>query len=275
MKGKYKNWVIIAAIIIILMIPIIINFINSKKVKVITFEDFYTNISKTGFSLMYFGTTEKDEYNDYKKTLVELKNKYKIDVATIDINRLNEKEKEKLIELSEEFKNQNIYCIIRDGEIIYVSSNKLTIEDLGKLVDKYYNNIIAKEDIAYKTVSTYKEYMTLVSSKKTIMAVFGRNSCGWCNKFKPVYNDVAAEYNLDIYYFDSDSFNSAEYSKILNSGLTIPAKCSRTKTEVPLSNGFGTPLTLFTKSGKTVGCIGGYTNKTGLINELKNVGILK
>ena len=26
---------------------------------------------------MYFGTTEKDEYNDYKKTLVELKNKYK------------------------------------------------------------------------------------------------------------------------------------------------------------------------------------------------------
>lgn len=275
MKEKYKSWIIIAAVVVVLMIPIIINFVNSKKIRVISFNDFYNSISDTSFALTYFGSTEKDEYPEYKDILIELKNKYKVEVNTVDINKISETEREKLVNLSEEFKNQNVYSIVRDGEIIYASSNKLTTKTLGKLIDRYYNNKIAEEDIAYKTVSTYKEYMSLVNSKKTIMAVFGRNSCGWCNKYKPVYNDVAAEYGLDIYYFDSDSFNSTEYSKILNSGLTIPAKCSSTKVEVPLSNGFGTPLTLFTNNGKVIGCIGGYTNKSGLISELKYVGLIK
>ena len=47
------------------------------------------------------------------------------------------------------------------------------------------------------------------------MAVFGRNTCFYCNKFKPVYNAVAEKYDLDIYYFDSDNYDSKEYSKII------------------------------------------------------------
>ena len=117
--------------------------------------------------------------------------------------------------------------------------------------------------------------MALVNSKKVTMAVFGRNSCGWCNKYKPIYNELAKENNIDIYYFDSDAFDKSEYSKILNSGLTIPAKCSKTKVETPLSSGFGTPLTLFTKNGKTIDCISGYTNKSGLTSALKDVGLIK
>ena len=107
------------------------------------------------------------------------------------------------------------------------------------------------------------------------MHVFGRNTCYYCNIFKPVYNEVAAENKLDIYYYDSDSFNSDEYSKILNSGINIPAECTSSKEETPLSSGFGTPLTLYFKNGKVVGCISGYVNKEKLETKLKSVGMMK
>lgn len=275
MKGKIKSWIIAIGIIVILMIPIIVNFINSKRISIKSFDDFYNNITKTAFSLVYFGDTKMDDYENYKKSLLEVRKKFDIDVYTIDIKKLTSEELSKLVAINNEFKNENVYAIIRDGELIYVSSDRHDKEYLEKLINKYYNNIIPEDEVAYKTVSTYKEYMAIANSKKITMAVLGRNSCGWCNKFKPIYNEVAAEYNLDIYYFDSDAFNSTEYNKILNSGLTIPAKCSSTKTEVPLSNGFGTPLTIFTQNGKTIDCISGYTNKTGLISILKEVGLIK
>ena len=117
--------------------------------------------------------------------------------------------------------------------------------------------------------------MKLANSKNITMTVFGRNSCSWCNKFKPVYNEVAAEYKLDIYYIDSDNFDSTEYSKILNSGLLIPAKCTQNGEDTPLSSGFRTPLTLFTQNGKSIDCIGGYLNKTRLVSTLKSVGLIE
>ena len=132
-----------------------------------------------------------------------------------------------------------------------------------------------KEVVAYKTISTYEEYKKIVDSDKITMAVFGRNSCSWCNKYKPIYNEVAEENKIDIYYFDSDSFNKEEYNKIMNmKELKILAKCNREGEEQSLSEGFGTPLTLFTAKGETIDCIGGYVDKDELLTKLKEVGMI-
>ncbi len=131
-----------------------------------------------------------------------------------------------------------------------------------------------KEVVAYKTVSTYEEYKKIVDSDKVTMAVFGRNSCSWCNKYKPIYNEVAEEKKVDIYYFDSDSFNKKEYEKIMNMDLKILAHCNRDGVEKSLSDGFGTPLTLFTSNGKTIDCIGGYVEKEELLTKLEEVGMI-
>lgn len=275
MKDKLKNKVIAVIIVIIVLLPIISNYINGRNVSVKSFDDFYNSISSTDFSLIYFGDTKKGDYEQYKKTLINTRKEFAIETYTVDSTKLSKKELEKLTALDEDFKNKNVYAIIRDGELIYVSADRLTDTELEKLINKYYKNIIPTDEIVYKTVSTYKEYMAIANNKKITMSVFGRNSCGWCNKFKPIYNEVAAEYGLDIYYLDSDNINSTEYSKILKSGLTIPAKCARKKVEQPLSDGFGTPLTLFTKDGKTIDCISGYVNKTRLISTLKQVGLIK
>ena len=275
MKENLKTWIIGAIIALILIIPIIISGINSKKIETKTYSEFYDSITSTNFALYYFGDTSKSEYKQYKETLINMRKEYSVPVYVVNTKELTSDETQKLIALNEEYKNENVYAFIVDNELRKVTSNKLSEEKLSELINKYYNNVIPDSEIAYKTVSTYKEYMELVKSKKITMAVFGRNSCTWCNKFKPVYNEVAAEYNLDIYYFDSDSFSSTEYNKILNSGLLIPAKCTKNNESTPLSSGFGTPLTLFTQNGKSIDCISGYKNKTGLINSLKEVGLIK
>ena len=275
MKDKVRNLVVICVIVIAVLLPIIIPFIRSGAVSTKNYNYFSDKLSNTTFSLVYFGSTDKDEYKPYKTILKNLKKEYKIDTYTVDITKLSETERKTLTNLNEELKNQNVFVIVRDGEIIYANSNQITEEELSAVINKWGNGIIPEEEVVYKTVSTYKEYMALVNSKKIVMAVFGRNSCGWCNRFKPVYNEVATENNLDVYYFDSDSFDTTEYSKILNSDLKIPAKCTDTGEAQKLSDGFGTPLTLFTKEGKVINCISGYVNKTRLTSILKETGMIK
>ena len=275
MKDKVRNLVVICVIVIAVLLPIIIPFIRSGAVSVKNYNYFSDKLSNTTFSLVYFGSTDKDEYKPYKTILKNLKKEYKIDTYTVDVTKLSETERKTLTNLNEELKNQNVFAIVRDGEIIYANSNQITEEELSAVINKWGNGIIPENEVAYKTVSTYKEYMALVNGKKIVMAVFGRNSCSWCNRFKPIYNEVASEHNLDIYYFDSDSFDTTEYSKILNSDLKIPAKCTDTGEAQKLSDGFGTPLTLITKEGKVINCISGYVNKTRLTSILKESGMIK
>jgi thioredoxin-related protein len=137
-------------------------------------------------------------------------------------------------------------------------------------------NGISEDITYYKVAEDAETYEKLVNKKKTItMAVFGRDNCFYCNQFKAVYNTVAEEYNLDIYYFDSLSYDEDEYQKIMDLGLKIPASCTDGDEDALLSDGFSTPVTLFTKNGKVIDCISGYTNKATLITKLETVGMIK
>ena len=201
--------------------------------------------------------------------------KYSIEVNAVNTSKLSTEEKQKLTSSNEKFNSKSVFVITQDGNAVKVVDKETENVNLDAQLNKYINNVIPDDEVAYKTVSTYKEFMNIYKSKKVTMHVFGRNTCYYCNIFKPVYNEVAAENKLDIYYYDSDSFNSDEYSKILNSGINIPAECTSSKEEAPLSSGFGTPLTLYLKNGKVVGCISGYVNKEKLETKLKSVGMMK
>lgn len=272
---KVKKILLPIILIVILLLPIIVNYVNNKRISVISYDKYSTNVSEEKVTLTYFGDTSSEEYAKIKEELQELKHKYSIEISSVNINKLTTEEKNKLTSLSDKFNNNSTFVISQDGKEVKVVDKTTENVNLDAQLDKYINNVIPEDEIAFKTVSTYKEFMNIYKSKKVTMHVFGRNSCYYCNIFKPVYNEVAAENNLDIYYYDSDSFNSDEYTKILNSGINIPAECASSKEETPLSDGFGTPLTLYFKNGKVVGCISGYVNKEKLESKLKSVGMIK
>lgn len=277
MSRTLRSWIIAIVIIIILLIPIYVDYYKNNRIENLkTYSNYTELLNKNGFAVIYVGKdvdTKVDTLKNLKKEFNT--SETSAEFKTIDNSNVSDDDKTS-------FEKENIdltktsWIILNEKEVVYQSSEDLSETQLETLINKYLNHIIPEEEISYKTVSTYDEYMKVIKSKNVIMTVFGRNSCYWCNKFKPVYNEVAKEQGVDIYYIDSDSFDKDEYNKILNSGLNIPAKCTEDKEkDLPLSSGFGTPLTIFTKKGKEVDCIGGYVNKASLESKLKSVGMIK
>lgn len=269
---------IVVAVIIIMIIPIISDIAASNALKKITASDFDKFVSDTSnykLGVLYIGEDNKDIKKAINKTVNEYKDNsanIKTSASFIDIKSLSETEASKIIGTTN-VKTAYIFAV--NGEVVKVVPNGLTNAKFSSYVKEFTSGGIDQELRFYKTIDKAEDYQKLVKDKKAItMAVFGKDSCSWCNLFKPVYNTVAEEYNLDIYYFDSDSYNKDEYAKIMNMGLTLPATCNN-GTEKKLSDGFGTPLTIFTKNGKVVDCISsGYMNKSALITKLKTVGLI-
>lgn len=151
-----------------------------------------------------------------------------------------------------------------------VKYENLTEAELTEISNKMIQLILGgalTQSDQYLSVNNYNEFKSLTDRNQISVMVFGRASCPWCSKYKEVLNTVALNNGTEIYFVDSDALSTTEYNKIINSGLQIPAACNNGKAAA-LTAGFGVPLTLFVKNGKTVDCISGYVEADVLLNKL-------
>ena len=85
MKEKIKSWIIPVLIVIILLIPIIVNFVNGHKVTTYNYEEFKKAVTEAqNLTLIYFGHTDNDSYDKVKDTLIDLKKETDIEVASVN-----------------------------------------------------------------------------------------------------------------------------------------------------------------------------------------------
>ncbi len=283
MKGKIAKVTIIVLIIVALMIPIILDSVSKSVLETIEYSKLSETIGATtsyDFRLVYVAPSSSETINDTKKEVKETveavtsaATQKSLTAVYMDYDALSSSEKNAIFGTSSE---KTAYMFIVNGELLNTVVGAKSTSELSNYVKAYSGNTISTDLANYKIPENAEDYEKLVNRKKTVtMAVFGRDSCFYCNQFKAVYNVVAKEKDLDIYYINSDTFNSEEYNKIMDLGLKIPASCSSTGKEVDLQPGFGTPLTLFTKNGKVIDCIDGYINKSTLITKLETVGMLE
>ncbi|MDD4187499.1 MAG: thioredoxin family protein [Bacilli bacterium] len=272
MNKKLKGWIFGVIVILILMIPIFSDYYKNKDIEIISYNNYLELMNSPDFAIVYFGDSDQANYNNVKESLLTARNDFTINVKTLNNNSLSDEEK---TELSASFEYDNGYIFIKDYEVVYTHEGDLTDNKLEVLIDKYLNNIIPEDEISYKVAKDYAAYKKIIDGKKVIMTVLGRDTCPACNYYKPIYNDVAGENEINIYYFDSDSYDKTEYNKLLNSGLKIPKDCNESGKDVALSELNAVPLTIFTKKGKVIDCINGVESKEGLIAKLKDVGMIK
>jgi len=283
MKEKLIPKLIAALVVVIMCIPIIIDIVDTNVLKAIKYADLDTTVDETynyGFALVYVAPNEEDE-EDAKKEIKDLVESY-LNVANgekLSVYYMNSSEmtSNELKEIFGDGVEKYGYIFIVNGEILTTVSGKMTVSELKSYVETYSANEFNPNLVSYKVAEDAASFKKLVKQKNTVtMAVFGRDTCFYCNQFKVVYNVVAAENGLDIYYFNSETYNKDEYDKVINKlGLKIPAACSSTGKEVDLQEGFDTPLTLFTKNGKVIDCISGYVTKATLMTKLETVGMLE
>ena len=249
---------IVIAIIVIMIIPIIKNVFVLEKIELITSNNITTKTEEKESFVLYVGEIDRKTNRKLSKLINKKTSDAIIEYNVYNINKLSK---------DSEIKGNKVAIFI-EGKLqkVYKTFN---YDSLSNDIDAYYLGIYNKSNTYYKVAENYAQYKKLVNGENITMAVFGRNSCSWCNKYKPVYNAIAEKYNVDIYYFDSDSYDSNDYSKIIHMNLVIPSKCNSDGEEFKLSDGFGTPLTIFTKGGKVIDCISGYKDREGLIDVLK------
>ncbi len=259
---KSYGWLIFIAVIVILFIPIVIDYVKKQNIAEIDSNEVLDKIDEGETFILTLGEVEKDQ----KRELIDVRDK---DMETYQYGIENQVYTSSYSnDFKDLFDKDTKYAVVIDGDI-QKTYKEDEYETLQSDINKYFLGEVSDKEKSYKVAENYKAYKDLVKSDKVTMAVFGRDSCYYCNLFKPVYNAVAEKYNLDIYFFDSDSYDKEEYEKIINMDLTIPAKCNQQGTEFKLSDGFGTPLTVFTKKGKVIDCIAGYVDRTSLIETLK------
>ncbi len=286
MKKNVGPKIIALVVVLIMLLPIVIDAVTNSILVTIKYDELKNVTEETAnydFALVYVAPKDKEGLDDEKTSIKELTAKYKssnnkeLKSYYMNYTDLSESAREEIFK--DDSKENEAYMFLVNGEMTKTITGSLDENELKDYVEFYSANAeeIPEKLVHYGTPEDSKDFTKMSKDKnKVYMFVFGRDSCFYCNQFKIVYNTVAEEYDLDeIYYIDSESFDKEEYQKILDSGLTIPKKCSSTGEEVKLQSGFGTPLTLFTKNGKTLDCINGYTNKKNLITQLKTLGILE
>lgn len=266
MKEKKINiLVIIVAVLVLLFVPIIKDYISKQKIEEISLETFNTKIASSESLLVYVGEPDKETTKSLRKMrdMTTNDHSYTYNVYTI-------KSSDETKELFGDKTNTVMYI---DGD----EQKKYTKFDdsiISEDVRAYLVGDIDNDNKSYKVAKDFASYKKIVKSDKVVMSVFGRETCVHCQNFKVVYNALANKYNLDVYYFDSDSYDMKEYSKIINMDLTVPAKCGSTGKDFALKEFSGTPLTIFTKKGKVVDCIGGEVKRASLIETLKSVSMI-
>ena len=89
----------------------------------------------------------------------------------------------------------------------------------------------------------------------------GRETCGYCVKFKETIKELHKEYKVDINYIDTDSLDEAGFNKL-------------TSTEEYLQQEqWGTPTSFVYYNGNQIDMINGYIDENALKEKLNTYGI--
>lgn len=265
-KNKINYGLIFLCIIVaLLFVPIIMDYVKKLNIEVLSSNEISEKIKDGETFLVYVGDVDKNTKKELRKMRDLTKNQYSYEYGVYSVKDSNE---------IQNLLGDNVkVSIVIEGDI-QKTYNEYDKKDLTKDVNKYFLAKITDENASYKVAENYNAYKKLVKGEDTIVSVFGTTNCGYCNKFKPVYDAVAEKYDIDIYYFDSLKYDQKQYKKIINIDLVVPAKCSSNGSEFKLSDGFGTPLTIITKKNKVVDCIRGYRNRSALIEIFKSNNLI-
>ena len=101
---------------------------------------------------------------------------------------------------------------------------------------------------------TYNEYEEKVENGDAFIVIIERAGCGYCVQYMPIVEDVANEKKIPIYYIDTDTLSSDEYTELSTTNNYLKR------------NDWGTPTTLFMLGDRVLDSIGGYVEKDAVLS---------
>ena len=99
---------------------------------------------------------------------------------------------------------------------------------------------------------TYSEYEDMVEAGDPFVVVIERTTCGYCQQYMPIMEEVAKEQKIAVTYINTDNLTEEEFDELSTTNKYLK------------KHEWGTPTTLFMLGDRIVDSIGGYVGKESI-----------
>ncbi len=258
--------ILVASIIGILLLVVGFRTINKPSYKEISFED----IKSLEEGIVYMGKADKTINKKFKN----LNNTYDFDLYLVSdyvIDTVNEYLNDNSVNSIEE----EGFVLIYKSKPVWSGSKDYNETELNNMISKYFYGTLLESEIKYTTVTKIDDLISKINSNKYTVFVLGQNKCNYCTMYKPIFNNVVINKNVDIYYVEKEKFTENEFKKFKELKLDIKAECTLTGVAKTTEDSLDYPITMITKKGKTVDCLLGYQSEDKLVAKLGEYNIIK
>lgn len=107
------------------------------------------------------------------------------------------------------------------------------------------------------TELTYSEYEEKIDSEDPFVVIIERATCSHCVNYMPVVEEFANDYNIPIYYIDTDTLEEDEFTAL-----------QKSNTFFKKSSNWGTPTTIILVGNQAVDYLEGEADADGLYDFL-------
>ena len=101
---------------------------------------------------------------------------------------------------------------------------------------------------------TYKEYKEKMESEKPFIVIIERTTCSHCINYMPVAEQFASDYNIPMYYINTDNLSQDEFTSLQKSNTFFKKK----------KDNWGTPTTIILVGNQAIDYLEGETDEDGL-----------
>lgn len=162
---------------------------------------------------------------------------------------------------SENFGTPHI-AIVKEGKVVAEQAGYVEAADMFNL---FQTNGVIDKKAEYKEILNYvdyKEYKSLISSKKPKLVVMVQTGCGACNSAKPVLEELVMENDIKINALNITNLSEEDRNSL---GETL---------DYLSEEEWGTPLLLLVKENEVLDAVNGFLDKDTYEIFLKRNGLI-
>ncbi len=141
---------------------------------------------------------------------------------------------------------------------IIISGEKVALKDEASSNEK----VTVTGETSLNKISA-DEFAAMINGDGTSILYIMSTTCYYCEEFKPILEEVSAQYELPIYFIDLDSLNNQEINKFRDSHKYLTETWTG-----------GTPAVLIVNDGKVISENSGYVEKEVFVKFLTEAGII-
>ncbi len=121
---------------------------------------------------------------------------------------------------------------------------------------------ITKEQMKELEEINMTQYLDYYNGSELKVVLVARPTCSYCQVAEPIIRKIAKDYDLNIYYLNTDNFQDDDQAKFVNHNEMF-------------NEGYGTPILLAVSNGEIVSNFEGLSDTSYYIQFFKSIGLIK